>query len=236
MSQMQLSDSVYFDIALRLVTSLVIGGLIGLERSYHGRPAGFRTHSLVCLSTSLLMLVTVYETHWFPSLSEGRISLDPTRMAQGIMTGIGFLGAGAILKAGFSIQGLTTAASIWITAALGILAGIGFFFPVAAGTAITLGVLTFFRWIEARTPTMNYAECVVKFVIGEAPPEAKIRALVASMGFGVVNVHHRMSHGEAVYEYRMIIRTSRPANVARLSETLRTMPSVKEFRLAPTTD
>lgn len=63
MSQIQLSDSVYFDIALRLVTSLVIGGLIGLERSYHGRPAGFRTHSLVCLSTSLLILVTVYETH-----------------------------------------------------------------------------------------------------------------------------------------------------------------------------
>ena len=119
MSQIQLSDSVYFDIALRLVASLVIGGLIGLERSYHGRPAGFRTHSLVCLSTSLLMLVTVYETRWFPSLSEGRISLDPTRMAQGIMTGIGFLGAGTIMKDGLSVRGLTTAASIWITAAIG---------------------------------------------------------------------------------------------------------------------
>ena len=69
MSQLQISDGVYFDIVARLVGSLVIGGMIGLERSYHGRPAGFRTHSLVCLSTSLLMLVTVYEMHWFPSLS-----------------------------------------------------------------------------------------------------------------------------------------------------------------------
>ncbi len=95
---MNISDGVYIDIVVRLLASLVVGGLIGLERSYHGRPAGFRTHSLVCLSTGLLMLVTVYETRWFPSVAQGRISLDPTRMAQGIMTGIGFLGAGTIIK------------------------------------------------------------------------------------------------------------------------------------------
>jgi putative Mg2+ transporter-C (MgtC) family protein len=225
-----------WDIALRLGVALGVGALIGMERSYSGRAAGFRTHALVCVSTALLMLVTSFETAWLESSFQGRLVLDPTRMAQGIMTGIGFLGAGAILKAGFSIQGLTTAASIWITAALGILAGIGFYFPVVLGTAITLGVLTFFRWIEARTPTMNYAECVVRFSIGEALPEAKLRALVAGVGFGVVNVHHRMSQVESFYEYRMIIRTSRPANVARLSDTLRTLPAVKEFRLAPTTD
>jgi len=124
MNQNILSESVYFNIAFRLLASLVIGGLIGLERSYHGRPAGFRTHALVCLSTSLLMLVTVYETRWFPSDAQGRISLDPTRMAQGIMTGIGFLGAGTIMREGLSVRGLTTAASIWITAAIGILVGI----------------------------------------------------------------------------------------------------------------
>ncbi len=127
---------VYLDITVRLVGSLCIGGLIGLERSYHGRPAGFRTHSLVCLSTGLLMLVTVYETHWFPTLSQGRISLDPTRMAQGIMTGIGFLGAGTIMRDGLSVRGLTTAASIWITAAIGILIGIGFYLPAVIATAI----------------------------------------------------------------------------------------------------
>jgi cation transporter-like permease len=95
-TQAVLSDGFWFDIALRLIAALLIGGLIGLERSYHGRPAGFRTHVLVCLSTSLLMLVTVYEKLWVPSISQGRISLDPTRMAQGIMTVIGFLGAGQL--------------------------------------------------------------------------------------------------------------------------------------------
>jgi putative Mg2+ transporter-C (MgtC) family protein len=225
-----------WDIILRISVALGVGALIGMERSYSGRAAGFRTHALVCVSTSLLMLVTSFESAWLSSQFEGRLVLDPTRMAQGIMTGIGFLGAGAILKAGYSIQGLTTAASIWITAALGILAGIGFYLPVIVGTAITLGVLTFFRWIEARTPTMNYAECVVRFAIAEALPEAKLRALVAGVGFGVVHVHHGLNNPEAFYEYRMIIRTSRPRNVARLSETLRSLAGVQEFRLAPTTD
>jgi putative Mg2+ transporter-C (MgtC) family protein len=228
-----------WEIVLRLGVALGVGAVIGMERSYSGRAAGFRTHALVCVSTALLMLVTSFES-WidreFLGSLQGRLVLDPTRMAQGIMTGIGFLGAGAILKSGYSIQGLTTAASVWITAALGILAGVGFFLPVALGTAITLGVLTFFRWIEARTPTMNYADCLVQFSIAEAMSEAKLRALVSGAGFGVVNVHQRMSQPEAIYEYRMIIRTTRPANVTRLAETLRGLPAVREFRLAPTTD
>ena len=86
--------------------------MIGYERSYHGRPAGFRTHALVCVASSLLMLVTVYEAHWMRQAT-GLVQIDPTRMAQGIMTGIGFLGAGVILHEGPSVRGLTTAASIW---------------------------------------------------------------------------------------------------------------------------
>ena len=97
--------------------------LPGFERSYHGRPAGFRTHTLVCVASSALMLVTMYQSHWYPESFSGRVALDPTRMAQGIMTGIGFLGAGVIFKEGLTVRGLTTAASIWITAAIGILAG-----------------------------------------------------------------------------------------------------------------
>src|SRR5688572_32838072 len=85
-----------------LLTALAAGGLIGFERSYHGRPAGFRTHSLVCIASSALMLLTVYQGHWYPAEFAGRVTLDPTRMAQGIMTGIGFLGAGVIFKEGRS--------------------------------------------------------------------------------------------------------------------------------------
>ena len=107
----------YLEICFRLVAALAAGVIIGLERSYRGRAAGFRTHALVCLASSLLMLVTVYEHQWFATQNIARVVVDPTRMAQGIMTGIGFLGAGVIVKEGLTVRGLTTAASIWITAA-----------------------------------------------------------------------------------------------------------------------
>src|SRR4051794_39198207 len=94
-------------ILARVVGALVIGAMIGFERSYHGRPAGFRTHALVCIASTLLMLVTVYQDEWI-AVSSDAFRTDPTRMAQGIMTGIGFLGAGVIFKEGLSVRGLTT--------------------------------------------------------------------------------------------------------------------------------
>jgi putative Mg2+ transporter-C (MgtC) family protein len=97
-----------YEILARILAALAAGALIGYERSFHGRPAGFRTHALVCTASALLMLVTVYEAHWVPAAA--KVQLDPTRMAQGIMTGIGFLGAGVIVKEGLSVRGLTTAA------------------------------------------------------------------------------------------------------------------------------
>ena len=236
MSQIQLFDGVYLDIALRLVASLVVGGLIGLERSYHGRPAGFRTHSLVCLSTSLLMLVTVYETRWFPNITQGRISLDPTRMAQGIMTGIGFLGAGTIIRDGLSVRGLTTAASIWITAAIGILVGIGFYFPALMATILTLGTLSVFRWIENRIPSQFYAQFVVRFARDKAMPEAQMRQLLIDYGFTVANLNYRLDVEADFFEYQMVIRTIRGENVSKLTQALNKIESVKAYRVSPTGD
>lgn len=229
-------DPVYLDIAVRLLAALFIGGLIGLERSYHGRPAGFRTHALVCLSTSLLMLITVYETRWFPGISQGRISLDPTRMAQGIMTGIGFLGAGTIMKEGLSVRGLTTAASLWITAAIGILVGIGFFFPALFATALTLGTLSLFRWVEARLPARFYAHFVVRFTRDGAMPENEMRRLLKEYGFTIGNLSYRLDLKANFFEYRMIIRTSRGDNAKQFADALRKIDGVKEFRIAPTGD
>src|SRR5918996_1279052 len=124
----------YFEIAFRLLAALVAGGLIGLERSHRGRPAGFRTHALVCTASSLLMLVTVYEAHWMGRAS-GLVQIDPTRMAQGIMTGIGF------------------------------------FFPLVVSVVLTLGVLSFFRWIEVRMPAHAYYYFAIRFARGGAPTE-----------------------------------------------------------------
>ncbi|HEY6106440.1 MAG TPA: MgtC/SapB family protein, partial [Anaeromyxobacteraceae bacterium] len=118
---------------VHLGAALLAGGAIGMERTFHGRPAGFRTHSLVCLASSLLMMVAVYQATWFRVSDPATVRIDPTRMAQGIMTGIGFLGAGVIFKEGLTVRGLTTAASIWITAAIGILCGVGLWLAAAVG-------------------------------------------------------------------------------------------------------
>src|SRR5437868_1245555 len=148
----------------RVLLALVLGGLIGMERTLHGRAAGFRTHALVCLASALLMMAAVYQGRWMSTNAIGTITIDPTRTAQGIMTGIGFLGAGVIFKEGLTVRGLTTAASIWITAAIGIQVGIGFYLPAIAGSVATILILSVFRAVEQRLPSEYYAHHTLKFV------------------------------------------------------------------------
>src|SRR5512132_4176898 len=107
--------------------------------------------------------MTVYQNQWMTLLEHDAIRTDPTRMAQGIMTGIGFLGAGVIFKEGLTVRGLTTAASIWVTAAIGILIGIGFHFAATVGAVATLSVLAAFRFLERRLPTEFYAHHSLTF-------------------------------------------------------------------------
>ncbi len=228
------ADSVL--IVTHLVAALVAGGVIGLERSYHGRPAGFRTHALVCLASSLLMLVTLYQGKWMPGMALETVRTDPTRMAQGIMTGIGFLGAGVIFKEGLSVRGLTTAASIWITAAIGILMGIGFYLPAILATILTVATLSFFRWIESRIPSHFYAHHFVRFDRDNAMPEPDLKGFLASLGFTVANMSHRLSDDGLYFEYRMVIRTNNPNNLSELAVALRELKPVRAFRISPTGD
>ena len=214
---------------------MAAGACIGLERSYHGRPAGFRTHTLVCIASSLLMLVTLYQDQWFTG-SPDTVRIDPTRMAQGVMTGIGFLGAGVIMREGLSVRGLTTAASIWITAAIGILAGVGFYLPVLLATGMTLLTLTLFRWIESLMPTLTYAEHHLRFHRDAALLEPEVRELIQRHGFSIANLSYRLTSEGAFLEYRMTIRTLRASNMRHLAETLTGLPAVITFRIDPTGD
>jgi putative Mg2+ transporter-C (MgtC) family protein len=222
------------NILLHLLAALVAGGLIGLERSYHGRPAGFRTHVLVCVSSSMLMLVTLYQSSWYLAPLADTVRTDPTRMAQGIMTGIGFLGAGVIMKDGLSVRGLTTAASIWMTAAIGILAGIGFYFPVVVVTLLTVAALSFFRWLEGVLPSYYYAQHVVRFLSGSVMDEDALRQMIADHGFTIANLSYGMQDGGRIFEYRMVIRSRDRGNASRLAASWRSMRhGVVEFRIDP---
>lgn len=225
----------YLEIIIHLLAALFAGGAIGLERSYHGRPAGFRTHTLVCLASSLLMMVTFYQSKWLPDVPIDTIRADPTRMAQGIMTGIGFLGAGVIFKEGLSVRGLTTAASIWITAAIGILMGVGFYFPAVVATVLTVGILSLFRVIEAKMPGQSYAHYQISFARDQVMPEAQLVELLNQQGFNVAHTSYRLTDASH-FEYRMVIKTTDLANISRLSDILRNLESVCEFKISPTGD
>lgn len=223
-------------IAVHLVGAVLAGGIIGIERSFHARPAGFRTHTLVCLASSLLMLVTLYQWKWLPGVPMDTVRTDPTRMAQGIMTGIGFLGAGVIFKEGLSVRGLTTAASIWITAAIGILIGVGFYEPAVIATALTLGVLSAFRWIEAKLPSHSYAHHYIRFGRDDVMSESEVRSFLAEHGFSIANISYRVTEDGSLFEYKMVIKCTSTNDTAKLVESLRSLPRVRSFRVSPTGD
>lgn len=229
-------DSDYAAIATHLLAALAAGAAIGLERSYHARPAGFRTHTLVCLSSSLLMLVTLYQSTWLPGMPVETIRTDPTRMAQGIMTGIGFLGAGVIFKEGLSVRGLTTAASIWMTAAIGVLIGIGFYMPAVLATVLTLGILSLFRLIERRMPTQTFVHHQLRFDRDDAISEEEIRKLMREHGFSIANMSYRILEDGSSFEYRMVLRSTRTDQLPGLADALRKWKRVKSFQLAPAGD
>jgi len=182
------------------------------------------------------MLVTLYQWQWLSGVPLDTVKTDPTRMAQGIMTGIGFLGAGVIYKEGASVRGLTTAASIWLTAAIGILFGVGFYFPAILATALALGILAAFRWLEARMPAQVYAYHHIRFHRNNTMPEEELRGLLAQHGFSIANMAYRVINDGQFFEYRMVLRTTDPTNTSRLADALRKLDLVSEFRLSPTGD
>jgi len=130
----------------RIICAFVLGAVIGLEREKKGRSAGLRTHILVCMGSCLIMLVSLYMYELF----KNKTTLDPARIAAGVVTGIGFLGAGTIIRSQEGIRGLTTAASIWISSAIGLAVGCGFYEVAFFSTFLSFLTLAFLKKIERK--------------------------------------------------------------------------------------
>jgi putative Mg2+ transporter-C (MgtC) family protein len=135
----------FADIALRLTLVVLLCGAIGLERESRDQPAGVRTHVLVGMGAAVFTLISAYG---FANVERAGAPIDPTRIAAQVVTGVGFLGAGAIIHQGLAVRGLTTAAAVWISAAIGMAAGIGFYSLALTGTAVVLIALLVFRHIR----------------------------------------------------------------------------------------
>ena len=150
---------VSWTLILRVLAAAGLTGVIGLERQIHGRPAGLRTHVLVGIGAALAMVGGEAVVRLVAA--RAGVQIDPGRIAAGVITGIGFLGAGTIIRVGDWVRGLTTAASIWFVAALGIVSGQGLYDLAIGGTAIGLIVLTALDWAEARLPSAIYHQLVI---------------------------------------------------------------------------
>ncbi|MBU1121108.1 MAG: MgtC/SapB family protein [Candidatus Omnitrophota bacterium] len=135
-----------FNTIFRLLLAFVLGSVIGFEREKKGRDAGLRTHILVCVGSALIMLVSIYVYE----LYKGVAALDPARIAAGVVTGIGFLGAGAIIRSSEGNRGLTSAASVWVSAAIGLAVGCGYLSAAVATTIIVFFTLSLLKKAEAR--------------------------------------------------------------------------------------
>ena len=148
---------------VRLVLASALGALVGVEREVRGRQAGFRTNLLVALGCALVMVVSISVAYQpWPHSGEFNVNVDPARIAYGVMTGIGFLGAGVIVKHEGGVRGLTTAAGLWCVAAIGLACGQGLYVIAVVAAALVLGALWFLDYLENLMPKMRYRVLVVR--------------------------------------------------------------------------
>ena len=217
-----------------VLAAMTAGGLIGVERTYHGHPAGFRTHILVCLTSCLLMLAAMQQSTWaFSALPGQTVVIDPTRMSHGLLTGIGFLCAGVIFREGFSVHGLTTAASLWVTSAIGVLYGVGMTDLALIGSGATLGVLAVLRFLDAKLPHVGVMDVTLCWKRGEAPNGVAVRDLLRGKGVKVVRLGHVVSPDGAVHEHHLKVKGHVPIDVDGLVTLLGAREGLAGFSILP---
>ncbi len=199
----------YVEVALRLAATVVLCGLIGFERETRDQSAGFRTHILLGLGAALFTLVSAYG---FPEFTEAAldgegIQFDPTRIAAQIVTGVGFLGAGAIIRQGFDVRGLTTAASLWTAAAIGMASGAGYFFGAFLATAVVLLALYLLRMFRGRVIERFRVEFGALEVVFEGSGEGITEAvgIIEGHGIAIRAMDAELGGGEASYNIQLRI-------------------------------
>lgn len=218
----------------RLLFAFIAGGIIGIERAYHGREAGFRTHTLVCISSSLLMVLMSFQWQLIPAEFLDTVRTDPTRMAQGIMTGIGFLGAGVIIKEGLSVRGLTTAASIWMTASIGIVIGLGFYFAAVVATFFTFFILSLFRWFERWIPSQKYAKFNINLLKADnTMDEEALQELLEQLNLKSFDWSFTLSEQGNYIRYEMFIMSKDKKSFNDLAHRLLRIEAVHDFEIIP---
>ena len=214
------------EIVIRLLLGALIGGLIGFERQAHGRAAGFRTQLIVCVACVLLMIVSEYY-HNLSYLDPSYVRADPARLAAGAITGVGFLGAGVILKTGGNVQGLTTAACIWIVSAIGLAIGSGLYAAGLVTSVITIVALFMLRRVEKIMPKILFR--AISIYADDSAREEDIIAVLDKHRVTVQNTDYEVLSELKEIVFYMKISFSHKVPVKKLVDELASLQFIKKI-------
>ncbi|PWF55535.1 MgtC/SapB family protein [Massilia glaciei] len=209
-------------ILLNLLGALLLGLLVGYERAYHGRAAGMRTYGLVCMASAALTIIGGYPDFWFGGHGNTFAGMtDPTRIIQGVVTGIGFLGAGVIMREGFNISGLTTAASIWASSVIGILVGVGFYLAAIGLAVMCMLVMIMMSKVESFLPSRHAVAITMRFKPDYLPREEVLRRIALERGYEIAGGSLTIRGQEGMQEWRFVALALSKHSGTRLSELAR---------------
>ena len=224
---MEITD---LELLARLALAAALGALIGAEREARDQPAGLRTHVLVSVGAALFTLVSAYGFAEFRRPAPAGATqtfVDPTRIAAQIVAGIGFLGAGAIIRQGLSVRGLTTAAALWISAAIGMASGAGYYVGAVATTLLVLGSLVGLRVVRERLISRVRADYVLlEFATRRRERLADVLSCVAQHGVDVEGMS--VQHVDDTHAYQMELRVPPAVALDPVIEEVRGLPDVED--------
>ena len=206
-----------------LLGALILGLLVGYERSYHGRAAGMRTYGLVCMASAALTVIGGYSSTWFGGNHMLATDGDTTRVIQGIVTGIGFLCAGVIMREGFNISGLTTAASLWASSVIGILVGVGFYAAAMSLALLSAICMVWMSKLEEWLPSRQAVAITLTFREGFEPDEGVLRKMAASRDYDIAGGTISIALKAACLEWSFVAVARSRQKMVPISELAREM-------------
>lgn len=222
-------------IFLNLAGAMLLGFVVGYERSYHGRAAGMRTYGLVCMASAALVVIAGYPDFWYGGRAIAPVALDPTRIIQGIVTGIGFLGAGVIMKEGFTISGLTTAASVWASSAIGVLVGVGFYAAAILLALLSAACMVWVHRLESWLPSQAAIVITIRFKKGFLLDEKTMGEMALRRGYEMASGTLAIAQSNGALEWRFVAvamdkKLALPISV--LSQDFEKFDGVDSFQLS----
>ena len=212
--------------AVKLLVSFFLGAIIGIERQFRRREAGMRTFTLICMGSAAAMLISIWIPQCYPDFLNG----DPGRIAAQVLTGIGFLGAGAIMQSHGSIHGLTTAACIWVVAVIGLAVGAGMYVPALIGTGLTLVILVSLEKLEKRM-FLNGVNKILTICTTATPDLKAVRKILESKNIYIVSVSFESIYeqNKAIITYKVNVKAQ--SSYMNLFSEIRTLGYVSQIRL-----